>query len=133
MLHQEVKKYLLSLPTDELIDIVFSAYGYTYELEHIITYPNDSESFNTLFAEPLDAVRATFYGDYRYTDEYIVINRLGNIDSYNSINIRDLYVDYIDDITWVVIENDLLTEDVVDVIENNVHEQIINNLKNKEC
>ena len=31
----------------------------------------------------MEAIRATYYGDYNYNDEYVKFNGYGNIDSYS--------------------------------------------------
>ena len=43
---------------------------------------NDEEFFDTFFeGKPMEAVRAVFYGDYRYNDEYVWFNVYGNLES----------------------------------------------------
>ena len=64
-----------------------------------------------LYADPYDAVRATFYGNYNYTDEYIVINAMGNIDSFDRLDLIAFYESNIEEIAEIVIEYDLLTEE----------------------
>jgi hypothetical protein len=50
-------------------------------------YSNDEDFFETYFAnETLKAVRATQYGDYRYSDDYVIFNGYGNLDSFNYMN-----------------------------------------------
>ncbi len=48
------------------------------------------ENDETLFENmaPMEAVRATFYGDYRYIDEYARFNGDGNIDTYSAYQAR---------------------------------------------
>ena len=107
---QEVVNYLNALPLDEIIDLVQKSLEYTYELEMYVAYPNDYITFKELYVEPIDAVRATFYGDYRYTDDYIIVNALGNIDSYDSVALKFFYTSIMEEIAEVVIEYDLMTE-----------------------
>lgn len=43
---------------------------------------NDEDFFNTFFeGKPMEAVRASLYGDYRYNDEYVWFNSCGNLES----------------------------------------------------
>jgi hypothetical protein len=57
-------------------------------------YENDEEFFNMYYSQkPHEAVRATFYGDFRYMDEYVTFGGDGNLKSFEE---RDLE-DYIDD------------------------------------
>lgn len=51
-----------------------------------------------LFESPLDAVRAAYYGNYRYPDEYMVFNGYGNLDSYEDVqSLVDNYCTKFDD------------------------------------
>ena len=109
MLIKEVTSFLQGLSLEDLMYIVESSLQYTDALENMVAYPNDYMSFKDLYAEPLDAVRATFYGCYRYTDDYIVINAVGNIDSYDSLGLQYFYNSCMEEIAEVVIEYDLLT------------------------
>lgn len=43
---------------------------------------NDEDFFNTFYEnKPMEAVRATFYGKYRFNDDYVWLNAYGNLDS----------------------------------------------------
>lgn len=45
-------------------------------------YANDDEFFNLFYeGRPRDAVRAAFYGEYHYMDDYVRITDLGNLES----------------------------------------------------
>lgn len=46
-----------------------------------IVYENDESFFDDNFGSPLEAVRATYYGDYTFTDDYVWFNGCGNLDS----------------------------------------------------
>lgn len=47
-------------------------------------YSNDEEFFNTFFnGKVLDAVRAVAYGEYNYTNDYVIFNGYGNLESFN--------------------------------------------------
>lgn len=48
-------------------------------------HSNDDDFFNTYFENrTLEAVRAVCYGEYKYTDEYVVFNGYGNLESFNN-------------------------------------------------
>lgn len=49
---------------------------------------NDEDFFNTFFSSPLEAVRASCYGDYNYNDNFVKFDGYGNLDS----------ADYLDDL-----------------------------------
>lgn len=43
---------------------------------------NDEDFFDTFFeGKPMEAVRASFYGNYRYADDYVWFNAHGNLES----------------------------------------------------
>ena len=45
-------------------------------------YNNDDYFFNTFFdGQPMEAVRATFFGKYRYNDDWVWLNRYANLES----------------------------------------------------
>lgn len=61
---------------------------------------NDEDFFNTYFENnPESAVRAAFYGDYRYMDTYVKFNGYGNLESFN--NALDIITEN-DLIQWLI-------------------------------
>ena len=51
--------------------------GCGYEIES-----NDEDFFNTFFeGKPMEAVRASYYGDFRYNDDWVWFNAYGNLES----------------------------------------------------
>ena len=51
--------------------------GCGYEIES-----NDEDFFNTFFeGKPMEAVRASYYGDFRYNDDWVWFNTYGNLES----------------------------------------------------
>lgn len=118
----EDKKYeiLDDFSDDEKLDLYNQYCEYNNDPDSII-YPNDDEFLETMFSNFNDVARAVYYGDYKYTDEYIKFNAYGNLqtyyDSYDALqdnfvdsemvdfilenedtDFNDLYIDYIDNI-----------------------------------
>lgn len=92
-----LRDYLENLSDDELIE-AWNEYCYEYDMDNIIYY-NDEDFFETYFATTDDAIRAAFYGDYRYMDTYVVFNGYANLDSFNSYNLKEhIYIDEIVDV-----------------------------------
>ena len=53
-----------------------NGYGYENVIES-----NDEDFFNLFFeGKPMEAVRAAFYGNYRYCDEWVWFNAYGNLE-----------------------------------------------------
>lgn len=46
-------------------------------------YENLDDFFETYFTSPIEAVRATCFGNYKYSDVYVWFNSYGNLDSGN--------------------------------------------------
>jgi hypothetical protein len=67
-------------------------------------FDNDSEFFNMHFDNAIDAVRATCYGNYNYTDKFVVFNGYGNLETLDSLSDKDL-VDSIESIAEDVADN----------------------------
>lgn len=90
--------------------------------EQFDVWENDEEFFNTFFeGKPLEAVRATFYGDFRYMDEYVRFNGYGNLESLNEYQIESELKDSIDEIVSHLIDiasHVDLPEEVEAMIEN---------------
>jgi hypothetical protein len=66
----------------------------------------DEDFFATAFSNPMDAARATFFGDIQsWSDEYIRFNGYGNLESVSEYNVDSEIEGYLEDIfenedTW---------------------------------
>lgn len=94
----ELKEFVLDEVKNEEID-VYEYDNWLYESEYgggdYVIYDNDEDFFNTYFSTPLEAVRASFYGDYNYNDNYVRFNGYGNLDSSNyADDLMDLKEEY---------------------------------------
>ena len=91
-----------------------NGYGYENVIER-----NDEDFFNLFFeGKPMEAVRATFFGDYRYADDWVWFNAYGNLNSGDyeeQLPLRDgeemaeWYIDNYDEVRYF--------EEMVDVCE----------------
>ena len=72
---------LKKIDTDVLIGI-WNTYCSDENMDDYI-YENDDYTLNEIFTKPGEALRATFYGDYRYNHDYFVFNGYGNLDSFD--------------------------------------------------
>lgn len=95
---------LKDMDTDVLIN-VWNEYCSEENMDDYI-YNNDEYTLQDMFngnQNPVDeALRAAFYGDYRYCDDYVVFNAYGNLKSYDKYNVEeqidfDTLADYIMD------------------------------------
>nr|DAJ54781.1 MAG TPA: hypothetical protein [Caudoviricetes sp.] len=93
----------------------------------IVVYANDESTMRELFESPLDAVRAVYYGNYDYPDEYMVFNGYGNLASFTNAHavVHSHFIDFIDDvIAWMVSNKDFgaYAGEVIDVEDEFVDE-----------
>ena len=100
------------LSTQQLHEMVQEMSGYDGSFEELNAYENDEEFFNTFFSDnPIEAVRATYFGDYSFSDDYVRFNGYGNLESLNDYDYEEELEDYRDEIVdrWVemVVDGDI--------------------------
>lgn len=80
-------------------------------------YENDEEFFNMFFEnKPFEAVRSSYFGEYKYSDDFVKFNGYGNLESFGDYSIdnqidlqsiaNDIYenTDYYNDTTQITFE-----------------------------
>ena len=112
-----VKEYLLE-NEDVLISIVQELNSWNGCLDWLEFWENDGYFFDCVFESKLDAVRATFYGDYKFYDDYVKINSLGNVVSYSEYDMIEEIKDSIDEI----VENLIEYKDYICISDGNLEE-----------
>lgn len=79
---------------------------YDGSLEMFDIYDNDEGFFDLFFeGKPMEAVRATQYGNYNYMDEYVRFNGYGNVESLDQWKVNKEIEDYIDEIIDTLTKN----------------------------
>ena len=95
---ENIKNYLLR-NEEELRSIVQEINSYNGSLDNLNFYENDEDFFNTFFVDnPMEVARATFYGNYKYCDEFVRFNGYGNLESFDEYEAMKEIKSYIDDI-----------------------------------
>jgi len=80
---EAVKDYLSDLSNSDLVTAHNQMCQNTSRGDDEIYY-NDEEFFEMFFSgKVLAAVRAISYGEYNYSDEYVIFNGYGNLKSFN--------------------------------------------------
>ena len=99
--YESVLSFLEGLDDATIINM-HNIYCMNASLKDGTIYINDEEFFETFFTVALDAVRSVCYGEYNYTDNYVVFNGYGNLDS------SDRFDEWIDKgkITNDILENE---------------------------
>ena len=103
MKKEKIREYLLN-NEEILLDVVSELNSWNGCLENLDFFENDEDFFNTFFDNPMEAIRATYYGNYNYNDDYVKFNGYGNIDSYSEYERIEEIKDNIDDIVDNLIE-----------------------------
>ena len=100
---QEIKDKLLS--EGDLRQLVGELNSYNSSLSDLDYWENGEDFFRTFYDNDIDgAVRAVCYGDYTYTDEYVIINAYGNLDSISEYDLDNLLEDSIDEIVDALVD-----------------------------
>lgn len=112
---------LHKLETETLINI-WNEYCQEYNMDDYI-YNNDEYTLQDMFCgsqNPVDeALRAAFYGDYRYGDEYVIFNAYGNLKSFDKYDAEENI--YFEDLAEYIMNNDCqkLQDECLEDIEAN--------------
>ena len=123
---ENIKNYLLR-NEEELRNIVQEINSYNGSLDNLNFYENDEDFFNTFFADnPMEVARATFYGNYKYCDQYVRFNGYGNLESFDEYEAMKEIKAYIDDIVTCLLEcwEELYIDDqLVELLEEEEEEE----------
>ena len=86
-------------------------------------YENDDEFFEIFFTKPLEAIRATHFGDYNYSHDYVMFNGYGNLDSFNGHSV-DEFISVVDIAQRILeVPSDFNSIQLDDVIEQDETEE----------
>lgn len=72
--------------------------SYDGSLEDYCYEINDEDFFNVHFTEPMEAVRAAYFGEYKYSDDYVRFNAYGNLKSVSTWDFEQELKDGTDEI-----------------------------------
>ena len=129
MKKEKIREYLLN-NEETLLDVVSELNSWNGCLEDLDFWENDEEFFNTFFDNPMEAIRATYYGNYNYNDDYVKFNGYGNIDSYSEYERIEEIKDNIDDIVENLVEcyyniyiNEELENLILELLEEDEEEE----------
>jgi len=111
---EQIREYLDGLSNSELLSIL-SNYCNESDYYDDAIYDNDKYFFDENFQNPMDAVRAAHYGEYRYTDSYVKFNSYGNLETTNDVSD---WVDTDEIAAWIVDnDNALSDDDIQDILD----------------
>ena len=113
-MNEKVKEYLQE-NEEVLVEIVNEINSFDGSLDWLDFYVNDEDFIENMFQTKSDAVRAVYFGDYHYADDFVKFNGYGNLESYSEYQVIEEMKSYIDDIidrlfelkNYININNDL--------------------------
>lgn len=127
MLEKKLKEYLLN-DVEELRDVVSEINSWNGCLDWLEFWENDEYFFELFYSEinGLEIARAIYYGNYRYSDDYVRINAYGNLESYTEYEMIEEMKDSIDEIVENLIkqhDNLDLSDDIEEIFEEAKEEE----------
>ena len=101
----KVKEYLLAHDDDELVEVVQAINSFNGSLDFFQWFDNDEEFFNTFFYNnPMELVRAIYYGNFNYCDDYVRFNGYGNLETTDRYGLVKECKEYINEIVTELIK-----------------------------
>ena len=64
---------------------------YAREVLYDDFYENTDDELNDMFRTPAEAIAATIFGDYHYSDDFIKLDGYGNLQSFNEHELSKIY------------------------------------------
>lgn len=102
---KQIENYLIE-NVDVLEEVVRELNGWNGCLDHLEVYSNDEDFFDMMYeGKPMDAVRASYYGDYNYMDDYVKINGYGNLESLSEYSYKEELKESVGEVVNEIIQN----------------------------
>ena len=102
---EQIEKILLD-NKEATLEICKELNSWNGDLENFNVMENEEEFFDMYFeGKPAEAVRAAYYGNYNYMDEYVRFNGYGNLESLNQWKLEQEIEFYINDIIDSLLRN----------------------------
>lgn len=114
-------EYIENYIHEELeIDALMIGYYNEYLLEQGYEIYYDDLNEMLYGFTPIEVARMTFYGDFRFADDYHKFDGYGNIKSFSEYQVIERMKDDYDFLVWYIERNDLIdfeSDEVIEVIE----------------
>lgn len=110
---------------DEVLSIIGEINSYNNELDYFDYQENDEYFFNTYFEDNvMEAIRACYFGNYNYNDEYVKFDAYGNLETACYFELERDFKYYIDDIIdkIIMLKDDIYFNDTLQDIINEYEE-----------
>lgn len=122
---EKLKDYLLE--NDETLkDIVSEINSYNGDLDYLDYQENDDDFFEIYFNNKSDVARAICYGNYNYSDDYVIFDAYGNLESCDEYEYIRILQDNINEIIDELIDNYRYLRICDDEIDTIIEESEVN-------
>lgn len=99
---QIIKDWMLKQDTSVLMNIVNELNSFNSCLQYLEVWEMDYFNEVMLGWSPLDITHSMYYGDFDPNDEYFRLDVYEHLYSYDEYDVKQDYIDYIDDIVDAV-------------------------------
>lgn len=112
MKKEKLREYLLN-NKETLFEVVDELYTLNGSLDYMVFYKNGEEFFDVFYNSKIDAIQATYYGDYNFADDYVRFNEYGSLESFNEYEKNEKIKSNINDIVDCLVKycNDITIDD----------------------
>ena len=115
MFSKRVIEEIKNLKDSQLLDLAKECYSYNGTCDWADVFGNDEFFFKDMFDDAYDAVRAVYFGEYNFHDDYVRFDAYGNLETLTDYQLEKEARDFVDDI--------------IDALEDNPHaESLLNDL-----
>ena len=106
-----ITDYLEEADINDLLSTYNDYLDATNNLDDMYYY-NDDDFFNEYFngCEPMRIIQATYFGDYRYMDDFVQFNGYGNLNSFQEYEVKRNIQDDDDFKSWLFDNIDIFEE-----------------------
>lgn len=104
----EIIRENFNVNVNRMLSLISELNSYDGSFEYYDYYENGEYFFETFYSGRIDeAVRASFYGDYRYMDDFVKINDYGNLTSKCKYELEREFESesFLDELTSYILEN----------------------------
>lgn len=109
---EQIIEIMNNMTSDQLVELN-NKYCQELNYDSGEIYINDEDFFNTFFENnPMEVARATFYGEYNFSHDYVIFNGYGNLVTFNYMDTDRL----VDSVETMAEEIAYRIEDFEDVI-----------------
>lgn len=113
---EQIIEIINNMTSDQLVELN-NRYCQELNYDDDEIYINDEDFFNLFFRDnPMEVARATFYGNYNFSHDYVIFNGYGNLVTFNYMD-TDRLVDSVERMAEEIADRIEDFEDVIRLTE----------------